>query len=475
MDHRSRMNAAGRAWLSSILFIAACGSGESTLPTADGTSGDEDLSLAAQGRRVEAEVRQAAVVEVPSSKASVPSAVPKLSAVEDAPLTASEGAMLWGAPDAETGTPLPERTVLSGNAASSYADGGRALEERRLDDARRAFSRALSTDPKAYQAEYGLGIVADRKGNADEALGHYARALQIQPDYEDAAKGTVSIWLRRGSPQEAVRFVEPLARKWQRNLALQALYADTLVSADRVDQAEQVARAALQRDERYAPAVVSLAKASARRGRYELSDSTLEQAHELDPNNAEVYFLQGKRLQQRGELAQALASYRKAVELNPDYAEARMAVGIQAMASGNYEEANEQFEAVVSLVPNLPAGHLNLGDAYRALRRWQDAKNEFDRALRLQARLPEAHYDLGLLYMAVGKDFPNLSELDALAQSLNEFNTYRSQIGAKLPPDDMSGSYMADIQRRIDREKKRIEREKSKAAKDAERKARGQQ
>jgi hypothetical protein len=45
-------------------------------------------------------------------------------------------------------------------------------------------------------------------------------------------------------------------------------------------------------------------------------------------------------------------------------------------------------------------------------------------------------------------------------------------MGPKLTPSDASSAYMADVQRRIDREKKRIDRDKANAAKEAERKAR---
>ena len=83
----------------------------------------------------------------------------------------------------------------------------------------------------------------------------------------------------------------------------------------------------------------------------------------------------------------------------------------------------------------------------------------------MQAQLPEAHFNLALMYMSAGKDFPGLSELESLERALIEFNTYRSQVGPKLPPGDTSAAYMADIQRRIDREKKRIEREKANAEK----------
>jgi tetratricopeptide (TPR) repeat protein len=458
------------------LALAALGCGSEPATAAGktaATSGDEDLSMTAMARRVGAVQTPVNTEEEPQGpKTSVPSDVPKLVDVKPETTSAESAANEWGTPDAESGAPLPKRPTPSGAAASSYQDGVRALQTAQLDAAGQAFGRSVSADGKAYESAYAQGVVADRQGQPDEALKHYARALQIQPDYEAAVQGTVNVLQRRGDTAGAVRFVEPIARQWQRNPFLQAIYADALIRDERVDEAEQVARTALKRDERFVPAIVSLTKASLHRGRVELADDMLQQAAEIDPRNAEVAFLQAKRLQAKGDLTQALVSYRKAIELNPDYAEARMALGIQSMAGGNYTEALTQFEAAVTLVPTLVAAHLNLGDVYRALRRWQDAKREFDKALRMQTELPEAHYNLGLMYMTVGSEFPNLTEIDALGRSLTEFNTYRTEMGARLTANDPSGAYMVDVQRRIDREKKRIEREKAKAEKDAQRKAR---
>jgi tetratricopeptide (TPR) repeat protein len=420
-----------------LTALAACGSDDSKTPSSAATSGDEDESMTAMAKQVPKaegtpqDQQQAAATKKPVELLKTPP-VPKLAEVKPEGDATSPSA--WGAPETETGTPLPPRNNKS-----------------------------------AFENEYNAGVMADRNGAPDEALQHYAKALKIQPDYEKAVQGTVNILLRRGSPSSAVQYVEPIANQWQRNLYLQAIYADVLVRADRVDEAERVARRALSRDERFVPAILALAKASERRGRKELADSTLDQAKEIDANNPEVQFMLGKKFKRDGDLANALTAYRRAVELNPDYAEARMALGIQFMASGNYNEALEQFDATSKLVPTLVAARLNLGDAYRALRRFQDAKREFDKALRMQAELPEAHYNLALMYMAAGAEFPGLSELDALDRALTEFNTYRSQIGPKLPPGDLSASYMADVQKRIEREKKRIEREKAKAAKDAQR------
>src|SRR5690606_5964049 len=116
-------------------------------------------------------------------------------------------------PEAESGTPLPERREMNATARGSYRDGLRAAQGGNLDAARAAFQRALDADPRAFKAAYNLGVVAQRSGQVDQALDHYRAALRIQADYEKAAEGIVSIYVARGSVPDAVAFIEPLARQ----------------------------------------------------------------------------------------------------------------------------------------------------------------------------------------------------------------------------------------------------------------------
>lgn len=375
----------------------------------------------------------------------------------------------WGATDAESGRALPARKPMAKNAKRSFDNGVVAARKFQNEAAAVAFAAALAADPKAYEAAYNLAVVADREGKTNIALQHYHKALDLQPDYERAVEGIVRIHLRNGSASAALAEAEPIARTWERNLYLQAILAEVLVAVGRLDDAEKAARRALQRDERFVPAMVALAKASLARGRGELAASILEQASAIDANDPEIQFLQGLAFRQQGRLLDALNAFRKAVELRPEYAEARMALGVQYLAAGNYAEALAQLEVTVHLVPTLVAAHLNLGDAYRAQKEWKKAKAEFDNALRMQDPLPEAHFNLGLMYMSAGGNFPQMDTLAALERATLEFSTYREQMGSRLPRDDASAGYIADLQRQIEREKKRIEREQRRQAQERDR------
>ncbi len=400
---------------------------------------------------------------------------------EDEDLKAEEGEQEspWGRPESESGEPLPPRHSMSATARAAYQRGIQASRNGNLDAAQSQFERALALDAEAFKATYNLGVVADRRGDNATALQYYERTLSMQPDYERAAEGIALIHLRQNNPDQALAVVTPLAQRWQRNLHLQALKAVVLVQAGKPEEAMEAARFALQRDERFVPAMLAIVKASLRLGRKELAEAVIAQALEVDESEAELHYLKGRMLlDETGRLREALSEFRRAVQLRPDYVEARIALGNQLLSGANYEDALIQFKAAVQLSPTLVEVHLNLGDAHRANSQWSEAKSSFDRALQMRSPLPEAHFNLGLMYMTAGDAFPGLDQVGALEKAMDEFKTYRDEMGPRLPRDDPSEGYLEDLDRAVKREKKRIERDRvrqeraaARAARDAERAA----
>jgi tetratricopeptide (TPR) repeat protein len=365
----------------------------------------------------------------------------------------------WGATRAEQ-CERPALPQVSAKAQKAIRDGVRAATAGDTAGAKERFESALSRDGNAYPALYGLGVLADREGNENAAIDYYRRTLRVLPDYEPAARGVSTIYVRRRQVQQAVALVEPLANAHRANLEMQALYAEMLVEVRRFDEAWMAARRALKCDERFVPALIALVKASNAQGREELADSILDQALEVDSEVAELHFLDGERMKDEpGRLRDAMAAYQRAVQLRPDYAEARMALGIQQLASGNYQGALAHFQTAAKLVPTLPAVHVNLGDAFRALEQWTDSQTAYRQALALQSKLPEAHYGLGLLFLTAGGGFPGLDELTAYQKAIDEFKTYRAEMGARLSKDDQSEEYLRDLDRMIQRVRRRLERD----------------
>ncbi len=446
-----RMRSEALAWLAAAsLATAACGKKDSEeASAADPAAGGEAPAATAPG----------ATAPVAKPSAANPAAP----------------ANPFGSPDSEKGTPLPVRKPIAGSAKGDYDDGLQKAKQGDLVGARAEFDSAVKSDPNAFLPLHALGVISDREGKESQAIDYYRRALRVQPDYEESAAGVVAIYLRQGNSDKALQFMQPLAQQWERNLYLQAYYADLLTALNRPADAITTARAALRRDERFVPGMISLIRANLKSGKVELADSIIEQALGIDEKNAELHFIKGQRLVTDQRLGDALTEFRRAVELDPDYAEARMELALRLLAGANYDEALQQLQAVSKLTPKLVEVQLALGDAYRSKGQWENAKAAFDQALRMRSDLPQAHFNLALMYMTVannasaagatgpGTGYPGLDILTTYSKAKDEFAQYRTQMGSKITRDDPSSGYLDDIDKSIAREQKRLEREKKAA------------
>jgi tetratricopeptide (TPR) repeat protein len=91
-----------------------------------------------------------------------------------------------------------------------------AISERRgdLDNADRSYRRVIDEDPAIAQAHKNLGDVAYRRGSHPEALQHYLRAAELDPQLGD------DLFAKIGNLLYKQRHLDEAVRYWHRALAL---------------------------------------------------------------------------------------------------------------------------------------------------------------------------------------------------------------------------------------------------------------
>ncbi len=65
------------------------------------------------------------------------------------------------------------------------------------------FQAVLSDDPNFAEAEYNLGVIAQRQGRVDRARSHYQSALRLKPSLTEAAENLAVIAQNAGNVLEA--------------------------------------------------------------------------------------------------------------------------------------------------------------------------------------------------------------------------------------------------------------------------------
>lgn len=85
---------------------------------------------------------------------------------------------------------------------------------------------------------------------------------------------------------------------------------------------------------------------------YEKAKVELKNVLQIDPKQAEAYYLVGYIEEKKQNWPQAFGNYSKAVELNPEYIDARAKLGRLYLLSGNLDKAVEMTEYILTKQPN---------------------------------------------------------------------------------------------------------------------------
>jgi tetratricopeptide (TPR) repeat protein len=252
--------------------------------------------------------------------------------------------------------------------------------------------------------------------------------------------------------------------------------ADDLYRAGRYQDAVAAAKLALNKNERYTPAMLVMAKSYYKLHKYEWMKKLWEMMQANGASDAEksdVYQMLAFLEVDAKNVPGAIALFKQAAEARPDNAILWNNLGAQYLAAKNYTEAQPVLEKSVQLQPGFAKAHLNLGDAYRGNKVYDKAQAEYDKALQLFPNYADAVFNLGILYLDADK-IPNMDLFAKDNTAIQYLQKYKQMMGSSLPPGDPTEQYILEAQeamtketKRLDRIKKQQEREAARAAKKA--------
>jgi tetratricopeptide (TPR) repeat protein len=243
------------------------------------------------------------------------------------------------APPVLTGSPKhPEfafPAAPQGTEAAQVARIDRGWQYLQLDDLRNAereFSAALKQQPALISGDTAMGYLALARGNENDALARFDRALQSDGSYVPALIGRGQTLLALDRDAEALVSFEAAVAKDPsltdlksridvlRFRATQAMLgrAKTAADARRYDEAAGIYRKAIAASPDSGFLYRELAGVEQRAGQ---SDNALEhyrKAVELDSNDARSHAGIGAILDSRGDVLGAIASYERARAIDPN-------------------------------------------------------------------------------------------------------------------------------------------------------------
>lgn len=228
--------------------------------------------------------------------------------------------------------------------------------------------RALDCTTGSYVAEYNMGNALVKEGNLEEAVAHFQKSLEIQPD-----------------------LAEP-----RYNLA------NALFNQGKFDAAIVQYRKSLEIEPKNAEALNNLGNALAMKGADEEAVAQYQKALEIQPDYSDARFDLGQVLLKHGKLDAAILQFRKIVEIKPHDAEARNDLGKALLLNGDPGGANACFETAAKLSADPAVNWCKLGDDLVQKEDWKLAIVCYQRAIEINPRSADARAGLGMAFFRKG-------------------------------------------------------------------------
>ncbi len=175
------------------------------------------------------------------------------------------------------------------------------------------------------------------------------------------------------------------------------------LEAGRPDDAEDVARALLPKENTRAEATCLLGAVQQARGKLAEAAATYREAANLQPGLAEAHHSLGIVLAEMGQADAAAAAFREAVRVRADHADAHAALGNLLRARGQLDEAAASLREALRLRPDSADAHDSLGLVLARQDRLDEAAGHFREAVRLRPDQGEYHHNLGTALLQQGR------------------------------------------------------------------------
>ena len=256
------------------------------------------------------------------------------------------------------------------------------------------YTATLQKNPSCWMAHYNLGIVLSKQGEAEQAIGHYRRAVDLRPDYAEAHYNLGRLLAEQGRFDDAIAHYEKAAAINPADAEAQNNLGVTLFGIGRADDAIAHYQKALEIQPDYAQASCNLASA----------------------------------LVAKGDFDGAIVRYSACLAAIPDQEEAQYNLASALLRKGRIDEAIIQYQKVLQMHPDSADAHANLGSAWLAKRRVRDAMTEYTKALQIAPENLAALSNLAwLLATSADPSLRNGSEAVRLAERADSASSRSDQ------------------------------------------------
>ncbi len=286
-----------------------------------------------------------------------------------------------------------------------FAQAVVAFEASDYAKAEEGFRKVVEKAPRSLNAQFNLGVIAERQGRPTDAQAAYEKVRSLDPGHVPTLLNLGRLYRVQEKYAEAIALYEAglkaPGREHEASLLNNLTVAYRL--AGKHERAEATARRVLARHPDDAAAYKNLALVYYDQGKYRLAELVLANARKLDEKDPGIYNNLGMIYLKLEERDRAIAQFQKAVSLDERFAPGYLNLGAMALAWRDYAGAERSFAKAVELEPGSPDSWLYYayaldGQKGRDPQKGLKAGEAFEKVLTMRAEQPEALCGAGWAY-----------------------------------------------------------------------------
>lgn len=304
-----------------------------------------------------------------------------------------------------------EPVSISNRAKLLFEDAVKAFDAQKKSKAfdypslERKFKAALEADANVAEADYNLGVVAERQGKKDEAKAWYQSALKKKPSLRQASENMAVLLQNDGDIGGAVALYQDVLKRYPDDAQSRARLAEIYRQTGDHDRAMEFSRAALMREPQSTTALKVMMRSYLDRKQLAMAKLVALRALKLDENDPELHHTIGLILEQEGDADGARLQFKRALEARADYVPSHVVLAQLALEAEDYPGAEEHLRRILQAGAKSAPAHLNLGIAYKGQGQYDKAMQEYDAAEKLDPKLAAIYLNRAII-LHRAKDAP---------------------------------------------------------------------
>lgn len=264
------------------------------------------------------------------------------------------------------------------------------VKNARYEEALKDIRITLNKDSLNPAAFVTLGDAYLNLGQVVLAENAYAKALKLQPSYNDALLGMARYFLVLKNHDQTLALTAKAIINQSFNPTAYYLAAWSFMEKGDTLSALKNYLKAVEQNPDYFDAYVQLGVLYSRK-QPQMAEAYFKNALRLQPRHVHTRYLLGLLYQEQGETDKAIATHQDNLAIDPNYVPSMFAMGVILMADRlDFREAIQWYDKVIAIDNKNAPAYLNRGYCHEQLGNLRDAAADYRRVLQIDPSVEKA-------------------------------------------------------------------------------------